>query len=390
MHPRMRNYKPNYVAEFGKMGIVGWYDLARDKGNKVFNLMNRSRDFTNLLLSPNMDTDSNSDGVVDDFYTYTGTGITSVFSLDSVQKIAITASTSAGGTFVSQEVSVTPSEVISFSCYCKVTGTIQGRMYVDYFNGSTFLSATSVQITTSSDYTLLSTLNSTVPATATLAKIRLIAFAPVIGNTGSAWFKTALLVKAATLNHTGNTNGIVSGATAHPCGRFFDGVDDYISVPNDEVLNFSNQCSFGAFVKYNVLNAAYLCVKANDSLTTVQYGLVYNSTTKTFDIILNGTGRTHTTTELSINKWYFVIGTWDGINVKMYHNGVQEGTIASYSTSLFSSPNIRIGKREGAGATLLNGIIGDVFFANKALSAAQVKQVGKMLAWKYPGLAIAG
>ena len=50
---------------------------------------------TNLVKSSNMDTDSNADGVVDDFSRNVGSGITAVFSLDGTQKIEITDSTSS-------------------------------------------------------------------------------------------------------------------------------------------------------------------------------------------------------------------------------------------------------------------------------------------------------
>lgn len=386
-------YEPKsfLINEFDKMGIVGWYDLKRDKGNKVFNLMNRSQDFTNLLLSPEMNTGGGTgsvDGeVVANFIGFISVGNSATFSIDSAQKIELTNTVDLNGAVATQAVNVTPGEVISIGASIKTSGNIYAKIYCSWYNGGSLISVASSSNIQSADFAPFTNINMIAPAKTTTARFSCKVIPVTKGNVGSAWFKNARFVKAATLNCTGNTNAIVSGATPHPLGKSFDGVDDYASINNDGVLDFRTAFTIGAFENIISAKSHHLIAKNNNDLASQQYGIYHNATTSKFGIVVNGVAVYHSNLACELNKWYFVVATWDGSKIRLYING-KEDTISGYdfSTPLYSAPNIFIGKRGGGDTGRC--IIGDVLLTNKALTAAQVKQVHNRLAWQYPGLAI--
>ncbi|MDP2703688.1 MAG: LamG domain-containing protein, partial [bacterium] len=79
------------------------------------------------------------------------------------------------------------------------------------------------------------------------------------------------------------------------------------------------------------------------------------------------------TTTLSDNVWYHLVGTYDGANSRLYVNGVQEDSDAQTCT-LFNSVTAASIGRPGAytSAISFNGQIDDVRVWNRALSATEV------------------
>ena len=78
------------------------------------------------------------------------------------------------------------------------------------------------------------------------------------------------------------------------------------------------------------------------------------------------------TTTLAINTWYHVAGTYDGTNLKVYVNGVLEGTYA-YSGNFSSTANeLKIGGGLSNNTEYFPGSISDVRLWNVARTAAEI------------------
>lgn len=94
---------------------------------------------------------------------------------------------------------------------------------------------------------------------------------------------------------------------------------------------------------------------------------------------------------LTTGKWYHLVGTYDGTALKVYVNGVLDGTTStsvtiSYTDAASGGPSPQTfyiaglhlnasGQLDPANMDLLNGDIGYVYIYNRALSAAEVQQL---------------
>ena len=77
-------------------------------------------------------------------------------------------------------------------------------------------------------------------------------------------------------------------------------------------------------------------------------------------------------TPLAINTWYHVAGTYDGTNLKVYVNGVLDGTVA-YSGNFISTANeLKIGGGLSNNTEYFPGSISDVRLWNVARTAAEI------------------
>ncbi len=82
------------------------------------------------------------------------------------------------------------------------------------------------------------------------------------------------------------------------------------------------------------------------------------------------------TTNFSTNTWYHVVGTYDGSNMKIYVNGVLEGTQPYTGTPLTTTEPLVIGRMYGNYSGYYhNGLINQVRLFNSAVSASQVTEL---------------
>jgi len=82
------------------------------------------------------------------------------------------------------------------------------------------------------------------------------------------------------------------------------------------------------------------------------------------------------TTNFSTNTWYHVVGTYDGSNIKIYVNGVLEGTQPYTGTPLTTTEPLVIGRMYGNYSGYYhNGLINQVRLFNSAVSASQVTEL---------------
>ncbi len=82
------------------------------------------------------------------------------------------------------------------------------------------------------------------------------------------------------------------------------------------------------------------------------------------------------TTNFSTNTWYHVVGTYDGSNMKIYVNGVLEGTQPYTGTPLTTTEPLVIGRMYGNYSGYYhNGLINQVRLFNNAVSSLQVTEL---------------
>lgn len=164
--------------------------------NGMLNAVVKGNTRTNRLKSPEMNKDSDKNGIVDDFIKEVSADVSATYSLDSensCQKIELKSPTSnTNGAKVYQWFPVNPGERINISFQAKVSGNVKVRYYTAWFNGNTNLGSTSSVYCDKTEFTTVRSLNLLAPANATRAQfiIRLI---PIDSNsTGSIWVKNAV------------------------------------------------------------------------------------------------------------------------------------------------------------------------------------------------------
>src|ERR1039457_2617796 len=180
----------------------------------------------------------------------------------------------------------------------------------------------------------------------------LVAYYPFNGNANDA-------------SGNGN-NAIFNNATltfdsqGNPSSAYhFDGIDNYIQVPNSPSLNFSNQMSIALKVKplgfytgpcYNNMmimkgDADYLPGNYFIRFSDVITGCTNPTTT---DEQFYGTGVVATNPIVQLNQWYDVVWTYDGTTARLYVNCVLQDSNTISLAPLSNTYDLFMGKLNNA------------------------------------------
>ena len=136
---------------------------------------------------------------------------------------------------------------------------------------------------------------------------------------------------------------------------------------------YQKNSGMGITVKYNNSSSGYLSVNTG-----------------------NGSSRTYNTycgsTLLSTNTWYHVGFTYDGSTIRLYVNGVLDGTHSYSGQKLYSEPfgaymwsfnSATVGDRTPYGGYCPQGRINDIRVYDHVLSAKEIKELSKALVVHY-------
>ncbi|MHC4084287.1 MAG: LamG-like jellyroll fold domain-containing protein [Planctomycetota bacterium] len=173
------------------------------------------------------------------------------------------------------------------------------------------------------------------------------------------------------------TTGQIGGALD------FDGVDDYVEVPDDTSLRFSQYNSFTISLWSKPLSAGgYLLTKMRTGGSGVfGYQLYRAGSGFRFNCESSVVGQSYvtTTSDAPDGNWHHVTAIYDNKNMEIYFNGQLQdsGTFAYDTGTTTPNNNLSIGVRlyntiyEG----YHNGTIDDIRVYDRALSAGEVEQL---------------
>ncbi|WP_455392136.1 LamG domain-containing protein [[Eubacterium] cellulosolvens] len=131
-----------------------------------------------------------------------------------------------------------------------------------------------------------------------------------------------------------NNDGTINGATRLSTGVIsnalrFDGVDDYIQVPDSNNLE-PMVVSVEAWVRSdNPGSFSYIIGKGGDACKAVSYGLYTGSSAGLYFYVYSGSSfvlSPNAGTGVWDNQWHHVVGTYDGTRVRLYVDGAEIGT----------------------------------------------------------------
>ena len=179
---------------------------------------------------------------------------------------------------------------------------------------------------------------------------------------------------------------LASGCKIGSCANF-NGLNQNISVPANtgDELYLTNAVTLSAWVYYNGtgLNTPFVISKGwSDS-----YQLIISSNKANLQIFKSGPslcGNVLSLTTLQIGTWYYVVGTYDGQNAKIYINGTYESQATCGFPMNPWGPNLKIGSNYYANTDFVNypaywqmfkGRLDEVRIYNRALSDAEIKAI---------------
>ena len=155
----------------------------------------------------------------------------------------------------------------------------------------------------------------------------------------------------------------------------FDGTNDYISFGNNISLN-PIYVTMSIFVKFNSFSSRPHFGKGGGS-TGAYYIVVESDSSLRFYYTIGNNGGWSSIggTSLSINTWYNIVITYDGLQPKIYLNGqLNSFTNSSGTLKTTDGDNLKIGGYGDNPGYPLNGFSNGLMLYNRALSTAEVLQ----------------
>ncbi len=186
-----------------------------------------------------------------------------------------------------------------------------------------------------------------------------------------------------TLDYTGNANnGTLYGNSTFTnesvglVGRSLDldGSGDYMRVADSATLDISGNISVSAWV--------LLDEQTSDFRTIVRKGGAYvleknNNNLPRFTIWSGGSSTPVVlgTTTMQVDRWYHIVGTYDGSYLRIYVNGVLEGTTARSGAISTNNNDLYVGSQNST-AQFINAKLDDILIYNRALNQQDIRSAG--------------
>lgn len=160
----------------------------------------------------------------------------------------------------------------------------------------------------------------------------------------------------------------------------FNNAASYISVPHNSSLQPADGLTLSTWVFFNDLSNTGSVLSKGSDTTTGWYSLRYESSTRTLDFQINfsdyipGPRMTvSSSSTLVTNTWYYVVGTFDGNQMKLYLSGQSENTLYAPKTLGSNYEYLTIGNC-GEGYPF-NGTIDDIRIYKRALNDNEIQQL---------------
>jgi len=190
---------------------------------------------------------------------------------------------------------------------------------------------------------------------------------------------------------TSQTSPALTGDPGTCSYGVFDGVDDYLYIPDGENLDNLSQMTITAWIKAdsfsqtNGFSSRGVVSKGPAGGGNVSYGLFFNNSTgDKLQVDIDGSGdRFSSNASFAADTWYHIAVVFDGTQpssqrVKLYIDGVLDGTFSESSSSIpNTNDDFYIGNLLTATNDLnvFDGAIDEVNFSPLALSSAEVTEL---------------
>jgi hypothetical protein len=163
---------------------------------------------------------------------------------------------------------------------------------------------------------------------------------------------------------TVGANGIL-GTTAYG----FDGTDDDVEVPHDSSLSISSPFTISAWVNVDGGISGIDYIISKNATDQPNYSFWVDDSGMLSFMVYDGSF-TQSQASYPADEWVFVVGVYDGSEIIIYQNAVEEER-ASCGTPHTNTNPVYIGRR--GGGNYFDGRIADVRVYDHALTPAEVQ-----------------
>lgn len=169
----------------------------------------------------------------------------------------------------------------------------------------------------------------------------------------------------------------------------FDGVDDYVSVADNSLLNQTTNLSISCWINFNVdsiNNRIIFCGKGtgvNDA--TTQYWLEkLSDNTINFYCSITSFGRyLNSNFIVTNNLWYNIVATYDGSVMRIYVNGLLRNSLNIAGSVTITDTILGIGRLGTLPFLYSNVLISNFYFYSRALTNVEIQQNYNALKGRY-------
>lgn len=182
-------------------------------------------------------------------------------------------------------------------------------------------------------------------------------------------------------DHAGAHHATVYGATLVPDGKVggamrFDGTNDYLDVPHAAELEFGSAFTLSMWFKRTRTSNEVLYVKQRSPLVTGGGSCCLFSQKAVFDVH-NRTSVLSATSATDTNNWHHLVITEQSggtSNLKVYLDGGLDASVTVTSVTA-TGGNIKIGIDYDGVNYPFKGLLDEIMFFNRTLSADEVKRL---------------
>jgi len=156
----------------------------------------------------------------------------------------------------------------------------------------------------------------------------------------------------------------------------FDGIDDYIEILDSASLNITEEITLCTWVKLDSIAVdPPVIIEKWEFANSEVYKLGIGDSGNDFELRINHNPLVGG--NVSVEIWNFVVGTYDGSNLKLYQNGELVGQSQFNETIYTSTNNVFIGADRDISEfnQHLDGIIDEICVYNRAITEIEIKEL---------------
>jgi hypothetical protein len=154
----------------------------------------------------------------------------------------------------------------------------------------------------------------------------------------------------------------------------FDGMDDHIRVPDSDSLNVSDGITIAAWINIPLTgNYGRYIVDSREGYEEPGYYLFVGTEVVGFGVPRGPGGFG---IDISPSEWHHIAGTYDGVTMIIYLDGVEVGNVLVATPFTQSNAMLMIGRcYPGGGGYMFNGIMDELRIYNRALAASEIEEL---------------
>jgi len=180
-----------------------------------------------------------------------------------------------------------------------------------------------------------------------------------------------------------NNHGLLVNGPLWVNGKYckalsFDGIDDYVRIEASPSVKISNTVTVAAWVKIEGTTNDHQVILAQNYGDESSYVLEFqpNGQTPQFCVLNSYGKRADAISNITIQfgEWVHLVGTYDGVTVRLYVNGALIGTKGLFGPIDVENQPVQIGAHTASwDRNWFNGIIDEVMLYNRAMNAEEIK-----------------